>query len=160
MTNTIITPDLDAVVCEILVAAPPERVFRALTDSTQLMRWWGQAGECKATLWEMDARPGGKWRFEASDPNGKIVVNGVSEFKAEGEITEFDPPRRLAYTWKANWHDRPGQPTLVRWELTASQGGTLVQVTHSGLADLAVARKDYSGGWPGVLNYLKNFLEK
>jgi uncharacterized protein YndB with AHSA1/START domain len=160
MSKAIITPDLDAVECEILVAAPPARVFEALTDSAQLRRWWGPGGECQATLWEMDARAGGKWRFEASDPTGKIVVNGVSEFKAAGAITEFDPPRRLAYTWKANWHDRPEQPTLVRWELTAAPGGTLVKVTHSGLADLAVARTDYRRGWPGVLNYLKNFLEK
>jgi hypothetical protein len=34
-----------------------------------------------------------------------------------------------------------------------------VKVTHSGLADLAVARKDYSGGWPGVVEMLKKFVE-
>jgi uncharacterized protein YndB with AHSA1/START domain len=156
----ITTTNQDAVVTEIRVSATAARVFEALTDPRQLMRWWGAEGECKATLWEMDGRMGGKWRFASSDPSRKIVVNGVSEFQAEGEIVEFDPPRCLAYTWIANWHDRPGQSTLVRWELTPSEGGTLVRVTHSGLADLAVARKDYSGGWPGVVNYLKNFVER
>jgi len=154
------TSDQDVVVTELEVNAPMERVFQALTDQAQLMRWWGQEGECKATVWEMDARVGGKWRFEASDPSGKMMVNGVASFKAEGEIVEFDSPRSLAYTWIANWHDRPAQSTLVRWELTPSEGGTMVRVTHSGLADLAVAREDYSGGWPGVLNYLKNFSER
>jgi hypothetical protein len=33
-------------------------------------------------------------------------------------------------------------------------------VTHSGLAELPVARKDYSGGWPGVLQDLAKFVEK
>ena len=73
---------------------------------------------------------------------------------------EFDPPRVLAYTWFGNWHDDPTSRTLVRWELTPKQGGTHVKVTHSGLALLPIARKDYSGGWPGVVEQLKKFLEK
>jgi len=46
-------------------------------------------------------------------------------------------------------------PTVVRWELAAKDGGTLVTVTHSGLAQEEVARKDYAGGWPGVMEQLK-----
>jgi uncharacterized protein YndB with AHSA1/START domain len=160
MTPADLTPDQDAIVFEIQIAAPPERVFQALTDPKQLMRWWGQEGECKASLWEMDARPGGRWRFQATDPSGKVVVNGVSDFKAGGEILEFDPPRVLAYTWIANWHAQPTRATVVRWELAPSQGGTLAKVTHSGLAREAVARKDYSGGWPGVLEWLKKHMER
>jgi hypothetical protein len=39
-------------------------------------------------------------------------------------------------------------------------GGTLVTVTHSGLAQEDVARKDYQGGWPGVVEQLKVYIEK
>ena len=49
---------------------------------------------------------------------------------------------------------------MVRWELMPAKTGTLVKVTHSGLAQEEAARKDYSGGWPGVLEMLKNFVEK
>jgi hypothetical protein len=35
-----------------------------------------------------------------------------------------------------------------------------VKVTHSGLALEKVAREDYRGGWPGVLEQLKTFVEK
>jgi uncharacterized protein YndB with AHSA1/START domain len=159
LTNPIITPDLDAIVTDVEIAAPPEKVFRALTDPQQLIRWWGD-DVCKASVWEFDARVGGKWRFEASDTTGKLVINGVSDFKAGGEIVEFNPPRVLAYTWIANWHDDKSRRTLVRWELTPKGKGTLVKVTHTGLADEAVARKDYSGGWPGVVELLKKFVEK
>jgi hypothetical protein len=38
--------------------------------------------------------------------------------------------------------------------------GTRVKVTHSGLAEEPEARKDYSGGWPGVVEFLKIFVEK
>jgi uncharacterized protein YndB with AHSA1/START domain len=72
---------------------------------------------------------------------------------------EFDPPRLLAYTWIANWHDRPSQRTVVRWELAKFGDGTRVKVTHSGLSQQPIARKDYKGGWSGVVESLKKFVE-
>lgn len=157
MTTTTVTPDHDAVVGEIHIAAPPERVFQALTNASELKRWFGDAS-CPSKVWEMDARPGGRYRYE-TEP-GTISVNGVSQFKCHGEILEVDPPRLLVYSWIANWHDDKARPTVVRWELTAKSGGTLVKVTHSGLAHETVARKDYSGGWVGVLDQLKKFAEQ
>lgn len=157
MTTTIITPDQDAVVSEIDIAAPPERIFEALTDPAQLTRWFTNP-TCPIHLWEMDARRGGLYRYHTE--KGAAVVNHVSEFECHGEILEFDPPRVLVYTWFGNWHDNVAQRTVVRWELTPTQAGTHVKVTHSGLATLPVARKDYSGGWTGVVEMLKKFIEK
>jgi uncharacterized protein YndB with AHSA1/START domain len=105
----------------------------------------------------MDARVGGSYSYATE--KGSIVVNGVNEFKCQGEILECDPPRVLVYTWSASWHDDTSKRTVVRWELAPKQGGTHVKVTHSGLASLPIARKDYSGGWPGVVEMLKNFVE-
>jgi uncharacterized protein YndB with AHSA1/START domain len=106
----------------------------------------------------MDARRDGKWSFSTKDSN--ITVNGVSKFDCLGEIVEYDPPRILAYTWVANWHDDKSRKTVVRWELAPKDGGTLVKVTHSGLAQENATRKDYVSGWPGVLEQLKQYLEK
>ena len=153
------SPGLDAVVTEIEIAAPVERVFQALTDSAQLIRWWGDEA-CKPSVWEIDARLGGEWHFEASDSTEKLAINGVSHFKAHGEIVEYDPPRILAYIWLANWHEHPDHPTLVRWELVPSASGTRVKVTHTGLTDERVARQDYTGGWPGVLELLRTHCER
>ena len=44
MATVAITPDQDAVVAEIFVAAPPSRVFEAITDPKQVPQWWGQQG--------------------------------------------------------------------------------------------------------------------
>jgi uncharacterized protein YndB with AHSA1/START domain len=151
------TPDNDAIVTEISIAAPPDRVFQALTDGQQLQRWF-TSPECPAKFWEMNARRGGRYRYATE--KGTVVVNGVSEFECHGEILELDPPGLLVYTWIANWHDDKSRRTVVRWELTPNAGGTRVKVTHSGLAQENVARKDYSGGWPGVLEQLKQFAEK
>ena len=156
-TTTIVTPDLDAVVSEIEIAAPPARVFDALTKEDQLLSWFTDA-DCPVTFWQMEARKGGSYSYATE--KGKFEVNGISEFECHGEILEFDPPRLLVYTWIGNWHLDKERKTVVRWELTPSAAGTRVKVTHSGLAQEAAARKDYSGGWVGVMEKLKEFAER
>lgn len=146
----------DAIVAEIQIAAPPERVFQAITRPEELIRWFTD-GSCPAKIWQLDARRGGRWKF-ATDISKK-PLNGVMQFRAAGEITEIDPPHLLVYTWYANWHDDPSLATIVRWELSAKDGGTFVRVTHSNLGGETVARTDYISGWPGVVQMLKAFAE-
>jgi uncharacterized protein YndB with AHSA1/START domain len=146
----------DSVVVEIQIAAPPERVFQALIEGNQLMQWFTDVSHA-AESWQLDARVGGSWRFASKE--GKAGVNGVTRCKAHGEILALDRPRLLVYTWIANWHDHPDRATTVRWELKPRAGGTRVRVTHSGLVEQPVARKDYDGGWIGVLANLKEFVE-
>jgi uncharacterized protein YndB with AHSA1/START domain len=157
MASTFVTPDQDAVVTEIHIAAPPERVFQALVDPKQVMGWW-TSDDCEIESFTMDKKPGGRWSYDTKQ--GKMNVNGVSKFHCDGEVLEYDPPRVLAYTWIANWHDRRTQRTVVRWELTPKSAGPLLKVTHSGLTNLPIARKDYSGGWPGVLAQLQTYVEQ
>jgi uncharacterized protein YndB with AHSA1/START domain len=156
MSTTIVMPDQDAVVREIDISAPPERVFKTLTDADELSRWFSNPS-CPLKHWKMDARVGGQYGY-ATD-GGSTVANGVSEFECHGEILACDAPRLLVYSWIGNWHDDPSIRTVVRWELTKKGGGTHVKVTHSGLANLPVARKDYGGGWTGVVGKLKQFVE-
>jgi uncharacterized protein YndB with AHSA1/START domain len=156
MASITVTPDQDALVSEIHIAASPEQVFKALIDPKQVLKWW-TSEDCPIEDFAMDPRPGGRWRYDTKQT--KMNVSGISKFHCDGEVLEYDPPRVLAYSWIANWHERPAQRTVVRWELAASKGGTLLRVTHSGLADLPVSRKDYSGGWPGVVEQIKKFIE-
>ena len=156
MASITVTPDQDALVSELHIAAPLERVFESLIDPKQVLQWW-TSDDCQIEDFSIEPRPGGRWRYDTKPT--KMNVNGVSKFHCDGEVLEYDPPRVLAYTWIANWHERPAQRTVVRWELAASKGGTLLRVTHSGLADLPVSRKDYSGGWPGVVEQIKKFIE-
>jgi uncharacterized protein YndB with AHSA1/START domain len=157
MANSVIAQDQDAVVTEVTIAAPPERVFQALVDPKQVLRWW-TSDECQIESFAMETKPGGRWAYDTKQ--GKLNVNGVTKFHCDGEVLEYDPPRLLSYSWIANWHDDKTKRTVVRWELTPEAGGTHVKVTHSGLATLPIARKDYSGGWVGVVEQLKNFVER
>ncbi|MGA7907127.1 MAG: SRPBCC domain-containing protein [Candidatus Sulfotelmatobacter sp.] len=154
MATVNITPDRDAVISEIEIAAQPERVFQALIDREQALQW-GKGDAFEITQWEMDARPGGKWRFVSRERKAAAQF-----FDHHGEILEIDPPRLLAYTWFANWHENPAHRTVVRWELSPTKTGTRVKLTHSGLARLPGGCEGYSQGWPGLLQQIKKFAEK
>jgi uncharacterized protein YndB with AHSA1/START domain len=159
LARTIITPDHDAVICEIEIAAPAEIIFRALTESDLLLRWWnGEAGPCRTKVWEFDPRVGGRHRHVAYDPTGQMKVNGLSEFEVWGEIVEINPPRSLAYTWYANFHSQREHATLVRWELAPDGDRTIVKMTHGRLKPLPEGAS-YANGWPGVVAGLKKFAE-
>jgi uncharacterized protein YndB with AHSA1/START domain len=83
-----VTPDQDAIISEIDIAAPPDRVFRALIDPRQVLQWWGQEGVYRCTEFASDVRPGGQWRSAGVGPDG-------GRFEASGEYIEVDPPRLL-----------------------------------------------------------------
>ena len=153
----------DAVSSEIEINAPPERVFEALTDPRQLFAWWGKEPTVELSFFEMDGRPGGKWRFSCKPAPGashgevgdQLRKLGLQAFEAHGEVLEYVRPKLLVWSWLANWHEHPEHPTVVRWDLSPTKTGTLVRVTHSGLAQEPISRKDYGSGWQGVLRLLQ-----
>ena len=152
MATTIVTPDQDTIISEIDIAAPPERVFKAISDASDIRR---RSPELSA--YEMDPRVGGRWYLEMRPGQ---PYKGMALIRHEGEILEFDPPRLLVYTWLANFHKDPQKPSVVRWELTPIKSGTHVKLTHTGLTSEPESRRDYAGGWPGVLEKLKFDIEK
>jgi len=159
VATTRITPDQDAVVSEIEIAAPRERVFRALVDRDEVLKW-GASETHEIAVWSIDARPGGKWRFVSKDKVAKSPDGSPRVYEHDGEVLEIDPPRLLVHTWLANFHEIPSHKTVVRWELTAIPTGTRLKVTHSGLAQLPSSRAAYSQGWGGLIEAIKKYLEK
>ncbi len=150
MTTTRITPDQDAVVTEIHIAAPPERVFEALVDPGQVVRWWGQAGIYRCTEFQSELRVGGKWCCAGLDGQGH-------RFEVSGVYRAVDPPRLLVQSWIASWTG--SVETEVRWELEATDRGTLVRIRHSGFAAHPELKDSYRG-WPRMLGWLQALLER
>ena len=146
-----IKPELDEIVQEIDIAAPRERVFRALTDPEQIKAWWGSDDTYRITVWGMDLRVGGLWRSEGLNAAGQ-------PFHVEGRYLEVDPPRALSFTWKASWRDMP--TTTVRILLESRGRVTHVIWKHSGFAGDQGSLKDHRGGLPSVLGWLKLHAEK
>jgi uncharacterized protein YndB with AHSA1/START domain len=150
MATGIQTPNPDEIVSEIQIAAPPERVFEALIDPSQVVQWWGQSGIYRCTKFESDVRVGGIWRSVGVDGNGQA-------FEIKGEYLEVDPPRVLSSTWVATWTG--AAKTKVRWELEPTGNGTLVRIRHSGFAAHPEVTQAYRG-WPRMLTWLQALLEK
>lgn len=164
MATIAITPEQNTIEAEIFVAAPPERVFQALTDPSQMPRWWGQQGMYRVTKFDADLRPGGKWSSVG------VGADGAS-FRVDGEYLEVDPPRKLVHTWIPSYSEQA--QTVVRWELEPrpvhglhSTGpsrmgtGTLVKLQHSGFASNRKAAEDHAQGWQRVLAWMQAFAEK
>jgi len=141
--------DSDEIVSEIHIAAQPDRVFQALVDPEQVVKWWGQGGVYRCTQFDADLRTGGKWHCAGLGPEG-------GRFDVTGEYLEVDPPRLLSYTWIASWTG--DVKTTVRWELAPTKQGTLVRIRHSGLAAHPDVAQSYRG-WPRMLGWLQAFLE-
>lgn len=150
MATPELNPNTDEIVSEIEIAAPCERVFQALIDPSQVVRWWGQKGVYRCTEFESDLRVGGKWRSTGVDGQG-------GRFEARGEYLQIDPPSLLVQTWIASWTG--DFQSTVRWELEQKQEGTLVRVRHSGLAARPDLRQQYSG-WPRLLTWLQALMER
>ena len=140
----------DAIISEIEIAAPPDRVFQALIDPRQVVQWWGQEGVYRCTEFASDVRPGGQWRSAGVGSDG-------GRFEASGEYVEVDPPRMLLYSWAASWTG--ALKTTVRWELNQANKGTLLRLSHSGLSAHPELAQSYRG-WPRMLGWLKAFLER
>jgi uncharacterized protein YndB with AHSA1/START domain len=151
MATVSVTPDQEAVLAEVKIEAPPERVFQAITDPRQMLQWWGQKGIYRCTKFETDVRVGGKWLSAG-------VSDAGQDFQVSGEYLEVDPPRTLVYTWMASWTGPLN--TTVRWELKPRDGGTLVKIHHSGFAGVPEAAKAHGEGWQRVLGWMQAFVEK
>jgi uncharacterized protein YndB with AHSA1/START domain len=139
----------DAIVAEITIKAPAERIFEALTNPAQRVRWWGLKGRFETTEVESDLRVDGRWAMRGNGMGGK-------PFSAVGTYRIIEPPRVLAFTWLPSW-DEEASETLVRFDLSEQGGVTTVRLTHSGFASEGSRARHQ--GWPQILSWLQGYVE-
>jgi uncharacterized protein YndB with AHSA1/START domain len=101
------------------LAQSPEKVWRALTEPEQLRQWF-------PVDIEGERRAGAKLRFVFREdaPTAAELPELLEHdpVDLDGELTEFDPPRLLSYTW--------GEEDL-RWELDPIEAGCRLVFTHT-----------------------------
>jgi uncharacterized protein YndB with AHSA1/START domain len=69
--------------------APRKLVYRAYTEPEHIEKWWGPNG-FTTTIYEMDVRPVGTWRYMMHGPDGTDYPNLVT-------YRVVEPPRLLHY---------------------------------------------------------------
>jgi RNA polymerase sigma-70 factor (ECF subfamily) len=135
------------------VPASREAVFRAWTDPTQLKRWMRPGREGLNVLAESDARVGGRFRFEFTDPEGRLYVE-------EGAYREVEAPERLVYTCRFG---SPGSIGPYETHVTVAfeelGEATRVEVQGDGYAR-AVDRDAHEQGWPAFLGELAKLFDQ
>ncbi|HET9953313.1 MAG TPA: SRPBCC domain-containing protein [Polyangiaceae bacterium] len=137
------------ILARIDIAAPPERVFRALT-SDELTKWWGSAEMYRVTEFRIDLRSGGSWRSDGVGADG-------TTFHVGGTVLEFEPPRKLVQTWEPSWEtDAP--PTTLSYLLEPIETGTRVTVRHTGFSDRVASCESHATGWVRVLGWLESYI--
>ena len=134
---------------EILIEAPRERVFHALTDPGEIATWWRLPGRYAVEDAEIDLRVGGEYRFSG-------VSSDDRPFLLTGVFLVVDPPRRLEYTWNPGWND-DARGSKVEIRLEAVGDHTRLVLRHSAFL-AAPAREEHRQGWPAVLSVLAAHL--
>ena len=120
MTETGKTKAETAVRFERLVPGPIERVWNYLTQGDQIARWFGGPVE----KYTMEPRVGGVISF------GDDHIRGV--------VTQWKPPKVLAYTWNVfspGEFESPYPESYVQFELEQKGKDILLILTHRPIPD-------------------------
>ena len=136
------------------VAAPIDRVWRAISDHRQFGEWFKVALD----------QP-----FEAGKPStGHMTHPGYEHVKWTADVVVIEPPRRFAFRWHPyaidpdiDYSNEP--TTLVEFTLSERNGGTDVEVVESGFDAIPAHRRDEafrmnSHGWAAQMTNVRDYL--
>ena len=129
-----------------------ERVWRAWTDPTFLLKWLGPL-DYPAIQVDADVRVGGRWRACLAGRDGKRLWQS-------GTYLVLEPPHHLemSFRWEGSNHeDGPGVETRIVVHLEKAGQGTRMRFVQTGL----VNRKSTEGhryGWSSTFDRLHEAL--
>jgi uncharacterized protein YndB with AHSA1/START domain/DNA-binding transcriptional ArsR family regulator len=132
-------------VYSVYIQAPPDRVWRAITDGAQTAQYY--FGTRIDSTWEIGAP------LTYAYPDGSLA--------ADGAVLEIDPPNRLRMTFHARWDPEieAEGPVEMTWELEAANAATRLTVTTSGLAAHSKTAAEFGGGIVYIVSGLKTLVE-
>jgi uncharacterized protein YndB with AHSA1/START domain len=159
------TASTDRIEKHIVLHAPHERVWRALTDSREFGAWFGM-------------------KLDGPFVAGKVVRGTIVPTQADAEIAKLQkdfeghPVELIVETiepmclFSFRWHpyavergvDYSGEPTtLVAFEVAKADGGIKLTVSESGFDAIPVARRAKAfaaneGGWGMVITLIGKYL--
>jgi uncharacterized protein YndB with AHSA1/START domain len=140
------------------IKTTPELLWQALTDNSFTEQWW-------KTTFETDWKVGSPmiWKF-----------NGVSIANPEQVVLEYDPFKRLAYTWHTftpeltksfqmdeDFAKKIANEHRARASFEITPMGDVVKLTivHDDFEPGSDVVKMVTNGWPPLISSLKSLLE-
>lgn len=133
---------------EVRFSQSPETVWRSIASAEALADWMYPN--------DFEPRVGHTFSFRVP-PNPAAGFEGLT---VRCQVEECDPPRRLAFTWRAGG---PVENTRVAFELFPDAEGTRLVLEHSGF-DLSqpFGQEAFGGagyGWSAMLEHLAARLD-
>jgi uncharacterized protein YndB with AHSA1/START domain len=131
---------------DIWIAAPVERVWRAVTDPAQIGKWW----------------PPDAWTISALEVGGEVRFGPPDDYST-ATIEALDKPVSFAMRWHPNEaYSLPEMRTFIT--LTPENDGTRLTISETGYENVPEAMRSKrfessSKGYTLVLKDLKAYLE-
>jgi uncharacterized protein YndB with AHSA1/START domain len=142
----------DSIEREIVIEAPVDRVWNALTRAEHFRHWFAFDGA------EIDLRPG-----------GTIIMHWKEHGTYYGIIEQIEPQRLFAFRGAQTAGEAPrvGNSTLVAFTLSPEGPGTRLRVVESGFRSLEGSAKEQAEqvkantmGWQGAFEALQAYLRR
>jgi uncharacterized protein YndB with AHSA1/START domain len=127
----------------IYIASTPEKVFEALTDTKMSEQYWH--GNSVVSDWKV----GSPFTLRLARQDKDVT----------GEVLEYDPPRRLAYSFLAHDGSDGGKPSRVTFELERQRDQVRLTMVHDRFEPGSPVIEKISLGWPLILSSLKSYVE-
>lgn len=155
----------DRIEKEVLLKAPLDRVWRAISDADEFGRWFG-------VRFDGPFVPG-------TSVTGTMTPTTVDEDVAKAQqpyagqadswqIVAVEPPRRLAFRWHPygveDGADASAEPTtLVEFTLEDTSDGVLLRIVESGFEAIPANRRQSafegnSQGWSAQTELIRKYL--
>ncbi|WP_294739398.1 SRPBCC family protein [uncultured Pseudomonas sp.] len=142
---------------KVLLNAPRQRVWEALTDAEQFGNWFGIALK-------------GKHFAPGRAIEAPITYPGYEHVVWKAKIEHLEPQARFSFSWHPYAVDNDVDydtetPTLVEFTLEDHAEGILLRVVESGFDGIPDARrqkayKKNSRGWDDQMNNIEEYLAK
>ncbi len=121
------------------IAAPPERVWQALTSSEDLQRYWH--GRRFQTDWKVGSP------MKVLKPDGGVDW--------DGKVLEVDPPRRLSYTFQILGLQKSS--SRLAFDIAPEGSLSKLTLTHVDIEPRCV--ENIREAWPAFCSTIKTLLE-
>jgi len=139
----------DTIRLERMLDAPPETVWRYLTEAALRQQWFMGGTDAKAgSEFELLNDHDNLSQDDVPYPEDYAPYKGRSWHET---VIRFDPPRLLETTFQS------GKNGTVTYELHAEGAGTRLVVTHSGITS-PTGFQDFGGGWNSHMIVLQERL--
>jgi uncharacterized protein YndB with AHSA1/START domain len=128
-------------VYEVYIAAPPDRVWAALTESEFTKQYY------YGNVVESDWKPGSPMVYRNPDGTESIQC----------EVVEADPPKRLVHTFFFPGTEE--SPSRCTWTIEPRGAASLLTLVHDQFDGETSTYKSVAHGWVPILSGLKTLLE-